>query len=222
MNTDRLALVLSPIFKLISKSMGANAKAHFEVLPAVTGRVVFLGDSITAGGHWNEWFPELSPLNRGVGGNTVGDVLERFDTAIRLPRLVSLMIGTNDLSGLGLSREPEKIAAQVRELVARIRACAPTAKILINSVAPRSAFFAERIRDLNRRYQQIAIEFAAEYVDLWPTMAQADGAIYKAFTTDGIHLTGEGYRVWVDALRPYLAGKAVDAEQLQNVQLDNA
>lgn len=205
MNTDRLALVLSPIFKRVSKAMGTNAKAHFAALPAVSDRVVFLGDSITAGGFWEEWFPELSPINRGVGGNTVGDVLDRFDTAIQSPRMVSLMIGTNDLSGLGRSREPAEIAKQVRELVTRIRACAPTAKLLINSIAPRSAYFAPRIRELNQHYRQIASEVAAEYVDLWPAMTNSDGSIRKELTTDGIHFTGEGYRVWAETLRPYLA-----------------
>lgn len=209
MNTDRLALVLSPIFRLVSKSLGANAKAHFEVLPPVTDRVIFLGDSITAGGYWNEWFPELAPINRGVGGNTVADVLARFDTAIRSPRLVSLMIGTNDLSGLGRTRDPTQIAAQVRNLVARIRASAPTAKLLINSVAPRSAYFAARIGELNQHYRQIASESAAEYVDLWPAMAQASGAIQKQLTTDGIHFTGEGYRIWAELLRPYLVSAKV-------------
>jgi lysophospholipase L1-like esterase len=212
MNIDRISFLLSPIVRPLLRSMMANAKAHMEVLPVVTSCVVFLGDSITAGGYWNEWFAELLPLNRGINANTVGDVIERLETAIHSPRIVSLMIGTNDLSGLGLSREPIKIAAQMRELVRRIRAYAPTAKLLVNSVSPRSAFFAARIRELNQHYRQIAAEAAVDYVDLWPMMADPDGAIRKALTTDGLHFTGEGYRVWAEVLRPYLVGAQAEVQ----------
>ena len=222
MNLDRLAPFISPILKRALKPMAANARAHFAALPVAADRVVFLGDSITAGGYWDEWFPEFASINRGIDGNTVGDVLGRLDTAIHSPRLVSLLIGTNDLSGLGRSRDPAEIAAQVRELVTRIRTAAPTAKLLINSVAPRSAFFAERIRVLNQHYRQIASEVAADYVDLWPAMANSDGAIHKALTTDGIHFTGAGYRVWAEILRPYLVDVDAETQRLRNDQLANA
>lgn len=201
---DWLMPVIAPALKRVMKYSMAARNAHFKALPVVTGRVVFFGDSITEGGYWNEWFPECQTLNRGIGGNTVGDLLGRVELAIQSPRLVSLMIGTNDLSGLGRSRDPAEIAAQTRELVARIRALAPTAKLLINSVTPRTAFFAARIRELNQHYRQIAAEAGAEYIDLWPAMAEADGSIRKTLTIENLHLSGEGYRVWADVLRPHI------------------
>jgi lysophospholipase L1-like esterase len=216
MNIDRIAFLLSRIMKPLMKSIVADAKAHMEVLPVATGRVVFLGDSITAGGYWNEWFVEHSTLNRGINANTIEDVMGRLETALHTPQLVSLMIGTNDLSGLGLSREPKKIAAQMQELVRRIRVLAPTARLLVNSVSPRSAFFAARIRELNQYYRQIAAEATADYVDLWPAMADADGAIRKVLTTDGLHFTGEGYRVWAEVLRPYLMAARAQGEPAPN------
>jgi len=35
---------------------------------------VFIGDSLTNSGQWNEFFPAISIANRGVGGDTTADV----------------------------------------------------------------------------------------------------------------------------------------------------
>ena len=60
--------------------------------------IVFLGDSITQGGDWAAWFPELNTVNLGVGGDTTDDVLLRLDAVVEArPDEVMLLIGTNDL-----------------------------------------------------------------------------------------------------------------------------
>ena len=41
----------------------------FDSYPIRQGDVVFLGDSITEGGEWNEMFPERRVRNRGIGGD---------------------------------------------------------------------------------------------------------------------------------------------------------
>ena len=38
--------------------------------------IVFLGDSLTELGLWNEFFPTVKLANRGVGGDTTKDVLK--------------------------------------------------------------------------------------------------------------------------------------------------
>ena len=60
---------------------------------------VFLGDSNIEYGLWNEWFPALPSINRGIGGDTVKGVRQRLDSAINEPIGVSLVIGSNDLAG---------------------------------------------------------------------------------------------------------------------------
>jgi lysophospholipase L1-like esterase len=44
----------------------------------------------------------------------------------------------------------------------------------------------------------------AEFVDLWPRVAEEDGELSPRFTSDRLHLTEAGYAVWADALRPHL------------------
>ena len=176
---------------------------QFEALPKVPDRVVFLGDSITDGGIWDEWFPDLPNQNRGIAGDTVGGVLDRLDSAIFEPRAVSLLIGTNDLSGLGRSHRVDDIADQMDEVLSRIRAMAPNAPLFVNGVMPRSKALADQIEHLNVRYERLAAKRGAVFIDLWPSFVGTDRSLRKDLTGDGTHLNGAGYRVWVDILRPH-------------------
>jgi lysophospholipase L1-like esterase len=200
-----LTVLFAPLIKrLLGRSL-ATRKSQLEVLPKVPGRIVFLGDSITEGGLWDEWFAELAVANRGIGGDTVGGVLDRLDSAVYEPRAISVLIGTNDLSGLGKSRRVEDIAAQLDTVLSRIRTVAPDALLIVNSVMPRAKAFADDVTDLNHRYQKLAATYGATYLDLWPALAAPDRSLRKDLTLDGLHLSGAGYQVWVDQLRPLLA-----------------
>ena len=202
---DRLLPILSPLLRPLMASIQSGRRSQFEALPSLADRVLFLGDSITEQGIWAEWFPELSTLNRGIGGDPICGVLARLDSAINAPRAISLLIGTNDLHGVGKSSAVADITVQMRELVDRIRQMAPSAPLFVNSVLPRSTLFRDRIRSLNDHYQQIAADADATYVDVWPALAGPEGAIRPEFTSDGLHLRGAGYRAWTDLLRPHLA-----------------
>ncbi|MFE5837565.1 GDSL-type esterase/lipase family protein [Arthrobacter sp. NPDC056493] len=172
-------------------------------LPLPPGRVLFLGDSITEQGMWHEWFPSVPTLNRGVGGDTVQGVRQRLDSAVNQPRLISLLIGTNDLGGLGTIKPPA-LAAQFSDLVVALRVLAPESVLVINSVMPRTPHFAPTIRDLNTRYQDIAIREGARFLDLWPVLAGPDRGLKPEFTADNLHLNGAGYGAWTKALAPVL------------------
>lgn len=210
-NLDRLSPAIAPLLGRLLRRTKAARRSVFEAQPPLPGRVLFLGDSITEGGAWEGWFPDLPTTNRGIGGDVIADVLDRLDTAVESPLAVSLMIGTNDLSGLGQSRDVEDIATQFRELLTRIRECAPGAPLLVTSVLPRSAYFAERITRLNASYRSIAEEAGAVWIDLWPVMAGPAGELRTELTVEGLHLNGAGYRVWVEALEPRLRDALVGA-----------
>ena len=124
--------------------------------------------------------------------------------AIVLPMAVSLLIGTNDLHGLGRSADVADIALQMQELVKEIRRLAPSALLQVNSVFPRSRHFRDVIIKLNEAYQQISTENSSVFVDVWPALAAHGGAIRPEMTADGLHLLLAGYKAWSDVLRPYL------------------
>jgi lysophospholipase L1-like esterase len=205
MNLDRILPLFAPLLRRALRTGQARRESHFEAVPEGPGRVVFLGDSITEMTDWGDWFPELRTTNRGVGGQAIRDLPPRLRTALIEPAAISLLIGTNDLHGLGESEDVAEIARQMRGLVQKIRTKAPGALLLVNSVLPRSMHFRDRIVSLNKDYRRIAMEHGATYVDAWPTLATEYGAIRPEMTTDGLHLSVAGYNAWTDLLRPLLA-----------------
>jgi len=198
--------MLVPVIRpVVVGRIGAARQRYFEAMPPPTGRVVFLGDSITQYVGWDDLFPELPTANRGIGGETTSDVLARLETAIQQPLAVSLLIGTNDLHGPRAGRDVSGIAERTDEIVRRIRERAPEASLLLNSVLPRTELFAERIRQLNDRNRETAERRGATYVDLWPAFADPSGHIRPELTKDNLHLSPAGYLVWAELLRPHLA-----------------
>lgn len=202
--TDKALLAAAPLVRRMLWPAKAMRRAQFEALPLPAGRVLFLGDSITEQGLWHEWFPELPTLNRGISGDTVHEVLARLDSAVNEPTAISLLVGTNDLSGLGRSRDVVVVAAEFRDLIAELRHRAPDARLVVNSVMPRKATFADAVRALNHEYVAIAREAGATWLDLWPVLSDGAGSLRAQFTGDSLHLNGAGYAAWVEVLRPLL------------------
>lgn len=164
--------------------------------------IAFVGDSLTASGDWASWLPDRAVVNLGVAGDTTDDVLARADAIVGAdPDAVALLIGTNDL---GTRRSVEHLVRNVEYLLVTLRRDLPGTRMLVQSILPRGADFADRIRDANRHLRQFAPTVHAQYLDLWPTFAQEDGALDPAFSDDRLHLNDEGYRAWLAELQPAL------------------
>ncbi|GGF25130.1 GDSL-type esterase/lipase family protein [Subtercola lobariae] len=164
--------------------------------------LVFLGDSLTQNGSWQEWFGDYEVHNLGVGGDTTDDVKARLDDVIALnPGTVVLLIGTNDL---GKRRSVEHVVQNIETILATLRNELPDAEILLESVIPRSAEYADEIRDINRHIWQFASSVRTHYLDLWPALSVDDSRLNPEYTTDEVHLTPTGYEAWLSELEPAL------------------
>lgn len=183
----------------VGKRMRRSQFAELSVLPR---DVVFLGDSITEGGLWHEWFPGTPVRNRGIGGETSREVLARVRSATTDGvAAVFLLIGTNDVT---FSVPDHEIEANVALIIRALRAESPATPVFLQSVMPRQRRLGERITGLNRRLEQVAEREGATWIDLWPVLSDGAGAIDPGFSLDGIHLTGAGYERWVGVLRPHV------------------
>jgi lysophospholipase L1-like esterase len=189
------------LIQMVVRAQGAARRTQFDVLPPSPGATIMLGDSITEGGLWNEWFPELAIVNRGIAGDTVPGIRARLADALGGPRLVNVLVGTNDIAPLGGTSDVDAVASDFEQLLGEIVRQAPGARIVVNSVMPRSPELAATLTELNLRYRAAAEARSVEYLDLWPALAGDDGELRREFTPDGIHLTGAGYRAWAAALR---------------------
>ena len=164
---------------------------------------VFLGDSLTEGGNWADWFPDLEVVNLGVSGDTTEKVLERLpEVCEKSPSTVVVMIGTNDLAW---RRGVEQIVRNVESILWRLRNDLPDARLIIQSVLPRDREMADRVRDINIHIRQFASTVHAEWVDLWPAFAEEDGEIKAELSPDRLHLNEAGYEAWAGVLREHLS-----------------
>jgi len=164
---------------------------------------IFLGDSITEAGRWTQWFPELETVNMGIAGETTDDVVARLKEVIDAdPGTVVVLVGTNDIGRR--RRSTEYIGRNIETILVELRKRLPDARIILQSVMPRTKDFARSVREINVHIRQFAsvATARAEWLDLWPVLADADGALSTKYSDDGLHLNEAGYAAWVEALRP--------------------
>lgn len=162
----------------------------------------FVGDSLTEAGDWQQWLPGENARNFGVGGDTTDDLIERLDEVVDCrPGTVVLLIGTNDLAW---RRGAEHIVRNIETVLVTLRRDLPDAQILVQSILPREHIYAKTIKEANRHLWQFAPTVRAQYLDLWPALAQSNDAIDPRFSPDGLHLNDDGYAAWLDELRPAL------------------
>lgn len=167
---------------------------------AAEGEDVFLGDSLTEHGNWNELFG-CHAANRGIGGDEVLGVRSRLPSILAAkPSRVYLMVGLNDLMR---GDNPEAVAGRYAELVFDLkRADVP---VILQSVLPtRRPELSKAITALNERISRLADGREVRYVDLHSHFKDLSGLLDERYTEDGTHLNAAGYLLWRDRLQAEL------------------
>jgi lysophospholipase L1-like esterase len=181
----------------------------FHAIAAGHRDVVMLGDSLTDRGEWWELL-DRPIANRGIAADTIADVRARLDDVVALaPRVMFVLIGVNDLLA---GATPEAMAKDHAALLGELRRRLPGARIIVESLLPIRDEIVARdeplttatVQKVNQLLARGAAAAGAEWVDVAKRLADASGALDSRYSSDGLHLSGAGYRVWADALRPYL------------------
>lgn len=174
-------------------------RAMFEVLPG-RADVIMLGDSITEHGVWQELFPTVSILNRGIGLDTSDGVLDRLDEITRRqPKIVFLMIGVNDLF-LGIS--PQIVEQNIQSIVSALLRGG------IKPIVQSTLFVADnpelnaKIQKLDDALRQWCANSGTTYIDLNRVLAP-ERKLLQRYTWDGTHLNGDAYLQWRDVIAPH-------------------
>lgn len=177
----------------------ARLVSAFEAFPLVPDDIVFLGDSLTEGGPWEELFPDLRVRNRGVGGDTSAGVLARLEQITRAtPAKVFLLIGTNDLFR---GDSEDEIVANITEILDRLKQATPDTEVYLESVLPRAPKYRADIEALNARLAEVALEHGSAWVDLYPAFFDPEtGGIRAELSNDELHLLGPGYALWKEQI----------------------
>lgn len=205
------AIMLVPQVSAQRSTYWKQRATLFELLPIDSNDIVFLGNSITDGGEWAELIGSPDVKNRGISGDVVSGVIERLDAVVGgRPAKIFMLIGVNDVSH---DLTAEQIVEQYETLVKKIREASPTTKLYLQSVMPVDTDFNiyknlngrdHKIPAVNAGIRRIAKDYGVQYIDLWPALADKRGRLDKKYTNDGLHLTGPGYKRWVDVVRPYV------------------
>lgn len=178
--------------------------------------LVFLGDSITQGWEgagkeaWQQHFGSLKALNLGFGGDRTEHLLWRLtrnQMGPSRPQAAVILIGTNNTGHL--MQPPEEIAAGVGEVLRALREKSPKTKVLLLGILPRGGSPSDPMRVNNEQVNNLISGMAdgemVVYQDLSEVFLEPDGSISKAVMPDLLHLSGEGYRRWAEAIVPTLS-----------------
>jgi lysophospholipase L1-like esterase len=184
-------------------------KTMLSTFPISKGAIVFLGDSLTDQGEWNELLKNCQIVNRGISGDTTEGVFNRLDRITKYkPRKIFLMIGVNDL--WNESKTIPEIINNYQKNLEFIQQKSPQTQVFIESLLPinnRSYQIAIDNRDIitvNQELKKLAEQFSCQYLNLHDRFLNDNGQLDVKYTMDGVHLTTEGYLLWAKSIEPYV------------------
>ena len=147
--------------------------------------------------------------------------------ADRQPGEMYITLGTNAL----MAMEPEEFIQSYYQLVAKIRTTSPATTIYITTIPPTSSGYAakearlskERIQQANELIAKMCREENLTLINLYDVLMGPDGYLNEEINSDGIHMTPEGYKMWLNYLiehtvysadSPYIPGSPYHSQNL--------
>lgn len=187
-------------------------KTEYDSWKIANDDIEFFGDSLTDYGQWSEFFSNGKIINRGISGDDTERLLNRINE-VGNPSKLFIMAGTNDLvEGKNLN----EITSNYEKIISTISKGSPSTKIYVQSVLP---FNQDRYKKyypsykhvnnseiitLNNKLKSLSKKYNATFVDLYPSFIK-NGNMNQKYTVDGVHLTGDGYSVWINDIRNYVS-----------------
>ncbi|MBA3923861.1 MAG: G-D-S-L family lipolytic protein [Nostocaceae cyanobacterium] len=201
---------LSNIFKRAGKNdypaYYIHKKSQFEKLPITNSDIIFLGDSLTDEGEWSELFG-VPIKNRGISGDTTDRILNRLDQIIESkPHKIFLTIGINDLL---YNSSSEEVILKYQSILKKLQ-LTPSTKVFITSILPVNNTFARylqnnhKIADINFKLKKLAADFNYEFIDVFTHLIDTNHQLGAQYTSDGLHLNGQGYLIWKKVVAKYV------------------
>lgn len=164
--------------------------------------VAFLGDSLTDGYDLEKYYPQYLTANRGIGGDTTFTLQERLQVSVYdlKPKVAVILIGANNMDTMFDNYE---------QILQGLKENLPDTKIVLLSLTAMGGEHWGRKNQL-AAYNNVSIKLLAEkygftFVDLYsPLYDVSIGEVYEGYTSDGGHLTHEGYTVVTAQITPVL------------------
>jgi lysophospholipase L1-like esterase len=172
--------------------------------------VLFTGDSITfqwrnvGKAQWEKYYGSMKAANFGHSGDGTQHLLWRLQNGEcdgPAPKVVVLMIGTNNIGGnlYSVSDVADGITANVNEL----RKHWPTTKIFIMGITPSGGSTPpkrKKIDAVNQIVSKLDDGRHIFYMDIGPKFMDEDGVVSTTLI-NGLHPTAAGYEIWGTAIK---------------------
>jgi len=172
--------------------------------------ILFIGDSITdwwrsnGKAQFDKYFGGKKVANFGIAAEKTQQLLWRLQNGEGQgfqPKVVMLMIGTNNL---GSNTDPQ-IVEGVKADIAELLKDFPAAKILLLGIFPRGNpgdVARVRVADINQSLAKLADLDSVFYMDIGDKFLDAKGVFLPgAFKPDLLHPDAAGYEIWAKAVQ---------------------
>jgi lysophospholipase L1-like esterase len=169
--------------------------------------VVFYGSSSIR--LWENLAGDLgSPraVNVGFGGSTLEACAYFFERLVLPLRPCSLVVYAGD-NDLGDGHSPQQVLSFFRALSSKVQKSLPGVPFAFLSIKPSPSreSLLNRIRRTNTLIRRdMETRHCGLFVNVFDPMLDAkEKPRPELFTPDGLHMSPDGYRLWVDVLAPY-------------------
>lgn len=219
---------VEPAKSRLKKFMPKRHEAKIKQAKSSKVDFVMIGDSITHNWEsikdYNATFAGTNLLNLGFAGDGTQHVLWRIQHGALdgiSPKLVTLMIGTNNIGpakNAHVPNTPEDIFTGIKTIVSEVRTRLPDSKLVIFSIFPRGPAEAnDRAKAVNSILPQLVEGKFISHIDINKIFLNGNGQLNTSlYGRDKLHLIDKGYAVWARALVPILkeVGLKINASAL--------
>ena len=171
--------------------------------------VAFLGDSLTDGYDLAKYYPEYRVSNRGIGGETTYGLYSRLGVSLYdlKPKVLVMLIGGNNLNTM---------LEDYEDILLGFKSNVPDTKVILCSLTAMGGELAEKNKIAaynNVTLKKLASKYGYDFVDLYTPLFNVEtGEICAQYTSDGAHLTPDGYEVLTECIKPAIE-RALDDQQ---------
>ena len=184
---------------------------HFGYLPTGKDDIIMFGNSLTDGAEFNELLGNPNVKNRGIIGDIIPGLMDRLEPVVAgQPAKIFILAGVNDIShNVG----PDSVARAMDQLITEIKHRSPRTRIYLQSLLPFNnnvqmwKYLKDKEQEVvqaNALYEKLAKKHGVTWINLYPLFDDGTGRLKAQYTNDGLHLMGEGYIIWRDAIKPYI------------------
>jgi lysophospholipase L1-like esterase len=176
--------------------------------PPAPGAVLFVGSSSIR--FWKTLqadFPQYRVINRGFGGSHIADCTHYADRIVipYRPSVIILHAGSNDLDA---SKSPERVFADYKAFVAKVREALPDTPIAFLGVNPTPLRWAQAAKqqETNRLIREyVAGKKGLAFIDIWDALLGSDGRPRDDLhVRDHLHPNAAGYKIRTRIITAYL------------------